>query len=166
MADPMSRRDFVSLVSSVTGTLVFGTWLPGCMAPVGVGDPGGGDEGTPEWEAEARALEDPMVYDSTTQWMGEDKAAAHVPKVTLADGTLLVLVDHPMTPEHYITTIYVRDQDDVIISFVEYTQPAAGTDAIGVETAPLTLDASVTRVTVYAHCNQHNVWRAAPQDVA
>jgi desulfoferrodoxin (superoxide reductase-like protein) len=158
MTDEISRRGFVSYA----GALALGTWLPGCMARVGVGS----DGSNADWEARAEALEGAKVYDSTTPWSdGTDKAGTHVPKVTVSGNTLLILVEHPTTVEHYITTVYVRDQDGIIIAFVRYGAPEADSELPGVVVDPLTLDGSVTEVTVYAHCNLHNVWKAAPQAI-
>jgi desulfoferrodoxin (superoxide reductase-like protein) len=160
MAGGMTRRCFVSFVGSATGAAALGSWLPGCMAPVGVGVEDDGRNA--QWEARAAALEGAKVYDKTTQWMGEDKAATHVPQVTVSAGTVLVLVPHPMTAEHYITDVYLRDQDGAVVAFHSFPQPAEGSDLTGADPGPFELDASITEVTVYAHCNQHNTWKADP----
>jgi desulfoferrodoxin (superoxide reductase-like protein) len=160
--DEWSRRDFVSRM----GVAAFGIWLPGCMAHVGVDDGSGGEERNDAWETQAAALEGTKVYDKSTQWMGEDKAATHVPQVTVSEGTVLVLVPHPTTIDHYITAIYLRDQDGVIIAFVEYEQPTKDSDVTGVSPPPIALEGSVTSVTAYAHCNKHNTWKADPVGTA
>ncbi|RKY18750.1 MAG: hypothetical protein DRQ55_12470 [Planctomycetota bacterium] len=108
----------------------------------------------PDWEARARELESSGVLTATEpgEWAG--KEASHLPQLsfTQGSGTVEVLTDHSMSPEHWITTHYVKNQAGVVIGLQEY----AGTDAEarhGFE-----LPAGTTRITAYSFCNRHGHW--------
>jgi desulfoferrodoxin (superoxide reductase-like protein) len=157
MSEEMSRRGFVSFAGSV----VLGSWLPGCMADVGVGDGFASSSRYEPWEEEARALEGARVYDRTTPWMGEDKAGTHVPQPSATARAITVTVPHPMTSAHYITTIYARDQDGIVVWMAYFAPPEEGEDSMGISVTMSVLD-NVSEVTAYAHCNLHDVWRSDP----
>lgn len=78
----------------------------------------------------------------------------HVPAVA-KDGDKLNVqvgeVEHPMLPEHYITTIWVEYPDGTIEkqSLVPGTKPVAVFDVADKEGT----------VTVYEYCNLHGLWK-------
>jgi desulfoferrodoxin (superoxide reductase-like protein) len=70
------------------------------------------------------------------------------------EGAATVTVMHGMSVEHWISDIYLRNQDDIIIGYVELTgeDPEAR--------ARFDLPRGTTRITAYAYCNLHDHWTA------
>ncbi|MFQ5748762.1 MAG: desulfoferrodoxin family protein [Planctomycetota bacterium] len=87
-------------------------------------------------------------------WAGKDKS--HVPQVTFPAGqdSVELYTAHPMSPEHYITAQYVKDQDGNLIAFASHK----GTDDEARVTLPL--PPGTTSITAYSHCNKHGDWSA------
>jgi desulfoferrodoxin-like iron-binding protein len=136
--------------------LAVGVALAGCMADVGV--PGETNPRNAEFEAEAALLEGGQVHSSASPLPGAS-LAAHVPLLSMAGDTATVRVPHPMTSEHYITTVYLRDQDDIVLALYAFAQPVPGEDEASVDQA-IPVFVPVRAVTAYAHCNQHGVWKS------
>jgi desulfoferrodoxin (superoxide reductase-like protein) len=122
------------------------------------GDPGGLDTAN-DWEKRAAELEaQGPIYtaDSPGPWAG--KEAGHVPQIVIDGTNVTIKVAHPMHaaddagPEHYITTIYARDQANKIVWLKEFKvdDPAAETT--------FALPAGTTALTAYSHCNIHGLW--------
>ncbi len=128
--------------------------LAGCM-----GVSGGSDRAHDAWEAEAAVLEGAQVYDAETLWRGEDQAAEHVPMVQVSSEGAFVAVPHPMTADHWVTAIYLRDQHGVVIAMSRAAQPPAGV-VHPWTSVTFEIPHDVTEVTAYAHCNVHDVWRS------
>jgi desulfoferrodoxin (superoxide reductase-like protein) len=154
--DVISRRNFVSRAGSCAGLLAVSPWLVGCVAEVGEG----GDLPNEVWEDQAALLEGSKVYDSKTLWNGEPKAAAHVPQARAEADKVIVYVPHPMTQAHWITTVYLRDPDGLVVAFEQLPMPREDQDAMGVT---VMFDRpSAASVTAYADCNLHDVWKSEP----
>ena len=142
-----TRRDFLKHAATVA-TVIAVPAMTGCTE-----EEEQGPDLNETWEARADELE-------KVTWTASDpgtKPDVHIPVVTYnASGrTVTVSVPHVMTPEHYITTIYIRDQDGIVLGLQEYAQPSAEGDSPSVD---LTLHESTTSVVAYAYCNLHDNW--------
>jgi superoxide reductase len=107
------------------------------------------------WEARAKELEGkgpPYTGAAPGKWKG--KEGGHVPAASFEPGQVTIVTKHPMTAEHYITTHYIKDQHGVVIGLKEFT----GTDPEAKSTFPL--PKGTTGLTVWSHCNLHDLWRA------
>jgi desulfoferrodoxin (superoxide reductase-like protein) len=87
----------------------------------------------------------------------------HLPRVTLSDTDDIEVrfeEDHPMTTEHWITTLYVRDQDGVVIGFRDFGQSALLPQYSRDEVPELSFPAPIRTqwVRAYAYCNLHQHW--------
>jgi desulfoferrodoxin (superoxide reductase-like protein) len=166
MTITMNRREYLES----TAAAIAGMSVP--LAVLGCGDEAATemsssttDEALEAFKTKAASLEASMVYDKGTQWMGMDKANTHVPAVTLSGTTAMVETPHVLTAAHYITALYLKDQTNQIIAFLELEQPAAG-DAFPKATATFVIPAGTTKVTAFSHCNLHDVWKSDPVNVA
>ncbi len=77
----------------------------------------------------------------------------HVPVVTVENGNLVVKVgevEHPMTDEHYITTIYA------VMGNKTYRADLTPTDH---PTATFALGDFKGNVEVFEYCNLHGLWK-------
>jgi len=91
----------------------------------------------------------------------DDTNPKHIPYVTVVDdmkGSVIVGVEgnyHPMSPTapHWITDIYVVDQDNKIIAF-HTLDPSAEAAEID-----FNIPASATELTAYEWCNLHGLWK-------
>lgn len=88
---------------------------------------------------------------------GEVDAAVekHVPVVSQEGNLLHVVVggvEHPMTPEHYITNIWAEFEDGSVerSGLVPSNKPSTTFDLKG----------RSGKVTVYEYCNLHGLWKA------
>lgn len=78
----------------------------------------------------------------------------HVPVVNVVDGHLEVKVgdvEHPMTPEHWITAIWVEFEDGAMRKVV--LTPDQKPEA------HFCLHGRTGKVTVYEFCNLHGLWK-------
>lgn len=137
-----------------------------------------------EWEARATQLEnitrlgyDDFSEESPGEWAG--KEATHVPQVELNGRNLYAYVNHPMELEHWITTIYVRDQNRKVVYLQEFVPNSVATISEEVQAAldmafmetngyaliRFRLPAETTSFTVYAFCNKHDNWKTATYSV-
>jgi desulfoferrodoxin (superoxide reductase-like protein) len=62
-----------------------------------------------------------------------------------------------MTPEHHITTHYIKNQKGIVIGLKEF----AATDTEAKST--FTLPKGTTSLTVCSNCNLHDLWSAPAQ---
>jgi len=92
-----------------------------------------------------------------------DLEKLHVPKVTLppvvedgAQAPIVVEMDHPMEPDHYIKSIQILNfNDPVVIKGKFYFTPANGEVYLGTQ---IRLAGGESKVWVIAECNQHGRW--------
>jgi desulfoferrodoxin (superoxide reductase-like protein) len=91
------------------------------------------------------------------KWTG--KEATHVPMVQQSGYTVQAYVTHPMDVDHWITTIYAKDQGGKIIYLKEFIPNAVESDKEP-EYPAIDFDVPVgtTSFTVYAFCNKHDNW--------
>lgn len=95
-----------------------------------------------------------------------DLEKMHIPKITLPpvveDGSqapIVVAVDHPMEPDHYIKNIQIMNFDDpVVIKGKIYFTPVNCEAYLGTQ---IRLAGGEARVWVVAECNQHGKWAAS-----
>lgn len=99
-----------------------------------------------EWEAQGI-----VTPNEPAEW-GE-KIAGHYPIATINEGVISVVVPHPMSEEHYIAGIYVRDEAGALVGFQELSP----TDA---PEASFEVTDEGGEFTIYAYCNLHDVWPA------
>ena len=152
-SDAMDRRSFIK-TSGLLATVAFiPTQLWGC------GD--GVDEVTvnEDWETRAGELEsrpgkDVLSADNPGEWA--EKIGGHVPQVELnmGEGSITVRTNHGMSEDHYIPTLYVRNQDGIVVGLQEFS----GTDAEPVAT--FTLPKGTKSVIAYSFCNLHDHWKS------
>ncbi|HSS65996.1 MAG TPA: thiosulfate oxidation carrier protein SoxY [Gammaproteobacteria bacterium] len=92
-----------------------------------------------------------------------DLEKMHVPKVTLPpvveDGSqapIVVEMDHPMEPDHYIKSVQIMNfTDPVVIKGKFYFTPVNGEVYLGTQ---IRLAGGEAKVWVIAECNQHGKW--------
>ena len=130
-----------------------GTVAPGTVAPATAG---AGSAVSDEARAQVATFEGETLYTAAAPGQWEGKAASHVPQVTFQPGGVELFTDHGMSPEHWITAQYVKDQDGNLIAFTGHE----GTDAEA--RASFTLPPGTTQITAYSHCNLHGDWSAEP----
>ncbi len=95
-----------------------------------------------------------------------DLEKMHVPKVTLppvvedgAQAPIVVELDHPMEPDHYIKSIQIMNfTDPVVIKGKFYFTPVNGEVYLGTQ---IRLAGGEAKVWVVAECNQHGKWAAS-----
>jgi desulfoferrodoxin (superoxide reductase-like protein) len=159
----LTRRSLLALASAGAGAAALG----GCM---GDSSYNLDRETLTQWAVRADALEANGVYTAAVpgKWAGKEAGHAPSAQVMVMGGATLVqaFVNHVMTPEHWISGVYFRDQNNQIF----YLQELAYTDGDeGVEkgvTVYAEVPAGVTTVTAYAYCNLHDCWMGVPVSVA
>ncbi len=147
----VSRRTFIKYSGLVTISVAVPSWLSsrGAEAASGKND---------AWEARAKELEGKgAVYTAAAPGKWKGKEGSHVPVATFDSGGVTVVTKHPMTPEHYITTHYIKNEKGTVIGLKEFK----GTDAAAKSTFPL--PKGTTTITVCSNCNLHDLWSAEPQ---
>lgn len=109
------------------------------------------------WEERAAMLESNGIFTADSEGKWEGKAGSHVPVVTMnASGSVSLSTEHPMDPDHYITTHYVRNQDGIVIALYEY-EPGDSPQATFV------LPPSTKEILAYQYCNLHDAWEDGPR---
>ena len=110
------------------------------------------------WEARAKELEGKgPIYTAAAPGKWKGKEGSHVPVATFDSAGVTVVTKHPMTPEHWITTHYIKNEKGTVIGLKEFN----GTDAAARSTFPL--PKGTTTITVWSNCNVHDLWSAEPQ---
>ena len=120
----------------------------------------------PEWQQVADGLESAQCC-----WSREDLPTGagagtpepHLPLVTLTAEDVIVVsyeADPAMTDEHWVTTLYVRDQDAVVIGYRDFGQAALLPQFSGNEVPSLEFPAPLRTewVRAYSYCNLHQQW--------
>lgn len=143
-----NRRDFLKHAATIA-TVVAVPAFTGCTTE----EEESGPEINMEWEDRATALE-------ATTWTADNpgvKPEVHLPEATYnADArTMTISVPHVMEAGHYITTIYIRDQDGIVLGLKEYETPSVDGDPPSVD---ISLHESTTAIVAYAYCNLHDNW--------
>lgn len=143
--DPgLGRRDF--LIHSLSGLLIL---------------LGGGLLGVPAWAS--GALKPPILQRPKDLNAISDFEQLHVPRVRMpemiedgANAPCFIEMDHPMEPDHYITSVQILDYADPIIwKGTWHFTPASGRVYVYTQ---LRLDSGPSTVYAIATCNQHGAW--------
>ena len=152
----LDRRAFLKTSAMYAVTLSVPATLWGCNKNKTTTNSGANHKSTAAWEAKAQQLESTGVLTTDAPGKWDGKAGSHVPQVSFqqGQGTVTIHTAHGMSPEHYITAHYIRDQDGKIIGMKEYTGNES--DA----TAVFTLPPKTVQITAYSHCNLHDHWAA------
>ena len=111
------------------------------------------------WRKRADQLETVGEYVYSAEEYPEGmNADVHVPEVTIANGYVTAFIDHVMEKEHWITTIYFRDQTGSVFYLREFlpTEVDEGYDK-GV-TAYAEIPKGVEEIAAFAFCNKHDHW--------
>lgn len=146
IATELNRRDFLK----TTGLLATAAFLPTQL--IGCGD---GADVNNDWETRATELEAlTEVRTEANPGPWSEKVGGHLPAVEFdMDNTnVTVRTSHGMSEDHYITTIYIRDQNGVVVGLKELNP----TDSEAA--ADFTLPEGTTAITAYSYCNLHDHW--------
>jgi desulfoferrodoxin (superoxide reductase-like protein) len=151
----MDRRAFLGRsVMGAAAAVSLPKLLAGC---------GGDDfEMNPSWQSRAADLEGRgQIYTKAApgKWMG--KEGTHVPTLELSADkkTATVRLTHGMATDHYITTIYVKDDQGRVIGLRELM--GSDSEALGMFTVP----ESSLELTAYAFCNLHDLWQSDSTEI-
>lgn len=139
------------------------------------GDVQPSNPGNPQWESRAKELEGAnqggTAYTATAPGPFAGKERSHVPNLTVqSDGVAVIVVNHVMDPggvneagadggdagsrpEHFITTIYAKDDQDRVIYLKELTSKDASPPFIAFR-----IPDGTKSVRAFEHCNLHGVW--------
>ncbi|MCI5165966.1 MAG: twin-arginine translocation signal domain-containing protein [Candidatus Electrothrix sp. GM3_4] len=108
--------------------------------------------GTNVFASETAAFHAGIVYTEQQQGQWKGKAGSHAPKVTVADGKISVVTEHPMTEPHFIVRHTVVLVDGKVIgskTFSHTDKPESSFD----------LPAGYKgKVCTTSFCNRHDLW--------
>lgn len=151
----LDRREFFKRTTLLAGVAFLPAKLIGC------GTEEEGTEVNTLWESRATDLESMAGKQIRTEadpgpW--EAKVGGHLPEMTVdnALNQVTVVTNHGMSEEHYITTIYVRDQKGFVVGLKEFSPTDAEAKVI------FPLPKGTTSVTAYSNCNLHDHWMTEP----
>jgi superoxide reductase len=147
----VSRRVALEYTGLVAVSVAVPSWLSASEAQAA-------PEKTAAWQARAKELEGKgPIYTATAPGKWKGKEGSHVPVASFEAGQVTILTKHPMTTEHWITTHYIKNQKGDVIGLKEF----AGTDPEAKSTFPV--PKGTTILTVYSHCNLHDLWSSPAQ---
>jgi desulfoferrodoxin (superoxide reductase-like protein) len=150
----LDRREFLKWSA---GALAVGAAAPALLAC-------GSDDVAPindAWQSRADALEGQQasVYSVSDPGPWAGKEGSHVPSMAVAaqisvDSSHGMTKDQADTDDHWITTVYVKDQDGVVIHLQEFD----GSEEVA--TISFAPPESTSQVTAFAYCNLHGLWQS------
>jgi len=146
LAETLNRRDFMRTTGLLAAAAILPWQLTGC---------GDGADISTDWETRATELEGlTAIRTEINPGPWGEKVGGHLPTVEVASdkSSVTVRTNHGMSEEHYISTIYIRDQDGVVIGLQEFSPSDA--EPVAMFTLPL----GTTSVTAYSYCNLHDHW--------
>lgn len=100
-------------------------------------------------------------YNYPTGW--QPKTGSHVPVISPPTGTnglWHVVVPHENTNTHWITTIWVMDQDGGLVICADFTTQTLNTNQPGEASIEFSIAPGVTSLFAYEHCNLHGTWKS------
>jgi superoxide reductase len=110
----------------------------------------------PTWAERTATLKGAAVYTKAAPGMWAGKEATHVPTVSVdASRMATVACSHGVAEGHWITTLFIEDQNGNVIHLEEFlgrgpmASPASTTFRI---------PGGVTSIIAYAYCNLHDCW--------
>uniref|UniRef100_A0A7S1QEV4 Desulfoferrodoxin ferrous iron-binding domain-containing protein n=1 Tax=Alexandrium catenella TaxID=2925 RepID=A0A7S1QEV4_ALECA len=112
-----------------------------------MGELGSSEPPFAEWEAKG-------VFEASDEGKWAGKSAKHVPVITSSGGgKVSVNVPHVMEPDHYITSIWIKDEAGKVLDH-KMLKPEDGAAS-----ADFTVAVGAT-ITAFEQCNQHDVWKS------
>lgn len=175
-----SRRKFLANTSAITAAVALPAAVVGCSD-----DKQPTVDVNPEWEEIADGLE----QSKQCCWTGDENpvpanrptVGAHLPEIEFSevDGRMRARVftlgdeagsgtlsPHPMLREHWITTMYARNQDGVIVYLRDFGESEIKQQFIN-SSPEMEFDvpAGTTWLRAYAFCNLHQHWRGHRFDI-
>lgn len=163
-----SRRDFARRVIgalSLTRVATIGS-VSALVTSTGCqGDTSYDASYEPYWAYRANQMEEYQVANfeavrtEQNPGMWADKIGGHKPSVNVANDVITVKVDHPMSEEHWISTVYLRDLDTERVFYLKEFMPKEKDPGAekGV-TITADLPPEVNRFAAFAYCNLHELW--------
>jgi desulfoferrodoxin (superoxide reductase-like protein) len=170
-----NRRDFLAQ----SGLFATAAALPAAFTGCSSEDDPPAVEPILEWEEVADSLEQNprccWTGDPSEVALGSPSVGAHLPEISLDTvngrlrATVFTLGDedntgqlnpHPMNAAHWITVMYVRNQDNVVVAFRDFGRAEIFADNLDIDPR-ITFDvpAGTTSLRAYAFCNLHQHWR-------
>jgi len=144
----ISRRAFIKYNGLATITVAVPAWLRSGQVEAATAK-------NAAWETRAKELEGKgPIYTAADPGKWKGKEGGHVPTATFDSSGVTVFTKHPMTTDHYITTHYIKNDKGVVIGLKEFQ----ATDNEAKSTFPL--PKGTKSITVYSHCNLHDLWNA------
>lgn len=161
----MDRRGFLKTASVVAVSFAVPASLWSCNKekPAEPGKGGGPAKGgNADWAAQVAKLEADAIFTQEKPGKWDGKQASHIPQVTFheGEGAVSLFTKHGMSPSHWITAHYLRDQDGKLLGLQTYK----GTDKEARHR--FEIPKGTTRITAYSHCNKHGDWKAADTKTA
>ncbi|HAA53185.1 MAG TPA: hypothetical protein DCE42_00430 [Myxococcales bacterium] len=154
----MDRRAFLrnSSAAALLFTVPTWVWSTGCGSGPEV------VEKNETWEKDAAALEAKgtvLTKEEPGKW--SEKVTPHIPAATFNEGanSVDVVVPHPMTTEHWISDVYIKNQDGIVIGYQKWEAKAYEGDEAKAAKATFTLPAGTTMIAMYSYCNLHDHWK-------
>jgi desulfoferrodoxin (superoxide reductase-like protein) len=173
-----NRREFLAQSSAITSAMALPAVLSSCAS-----DDESRVQSNPEWEEIADGLEqnprccwtgDPAQTDSPS-------VGAHLPQISIdtVDGRLVATVftfgdedntgqlrPHPMTAQHWLTTMYVRDDQNVVIALRDFGRAAIFQEFVNIDPR-VTFDVppGTKWLRGFSFCNLHQHWRGPKVDI-
>ena len=151
---PFNRKGFLMGIFILVGLALLPASFIGCGADY---DPRDEVRINPDWEARADKLEaHGALRTATNPGPWGEKIADHLPAASAnpVSGQLTVITSHGMSAEHYITTLYIRNQDGVVIGLKELSPTDSEAKAI------FTYPKGTIKVQAFSFCNLHYHWMA------
>lgn len=159
----IDRRDFLKRTSVAAIAFAVPTWVwSTACGPAAV-------EKNATWEARATELEGKgtvLTKEAPGKW--SEKVTPHIPAATFNKGanSVDIVVPHPMTEAHWISDVYIKNQDGIVIGFMTWEAKNYEGEAATQAKATFTLPAGTTEITTYSYCNLHDHWKIAPVTTA
>jgi len=115
------------------------------------------------WPERAAQLKTTGIYTAAAPGMWAGKEATHVPSVTIAaDRLATVSCTHGVAEGHWLSTLWVEDQNGNVIHMAEFL--GRGPESSAASTS-FRVPAGVTSLVAYSHCNLHDAWATVPVKV-
>jgi desulfoferrodoxin (superoxide reductase-like protein) len=175
-----NRREFLAQSGMLASAAALPAAITGCSE-----DDSPGVEVNQEWEEIADGLEQNprccWTGDPDEQAAGSPSVGAHLPEISFdrVDGRLVATVftrgdedgtgqaaPHPMTTAHWLTVIYVRNQDNVVIALRDFGRSAIFQEFVDIDPR-VTFDVppGTTSLLPFSFCNLHQHWRGRRVDI-
>jgi desulfoferrodoxin (superoxide reductase-like protein) len=149
----LGRRGFLGALGGVAATL--------SACTVG---PTVGTIANPVWVERAAKLKGNTVYTKAVPGMWAGKEGTHVPSVAIDNARVAtVSCTHAVAEGHWITTLFIEDQDGNVIHMEEFLGRGPGASQAATS---FRVPDSVTSLVAYSYCNLHDCWSSEAIPVA